>query len=220
MVFAVDLAAHSQLCIPLLSLTLRFRSDEHRSVDSFVNSCWLTNMSTVLAILQHEQPGGRLCRFLPRFRGREREVRMLTVERGDIHDWLYAEAVDEDLMEAKGHARGHFGQFVRGERIDDLDFMKRVEDRRRSPWSMEHGVWAISPRFRPQYRFFGVFATRNWFVVLTKHSRNALQEDNSWHAQIDRSLTLWRELFPGKLQHVVETLPEFMSNAEKCDDRW
>src|SRR5262245_2862636 len=141
-------------------------------------------MSTVLIVVQHEKPGGRLCRFMPLFRGKEREVRMLTVERTEIRDWLYDDAGNDSLLEAKGHAKGHFGQFVRGERVDDCQFMKRVQDRRRTPWSVSHGVWAISPRFRPQYRFFGLFATYNWFVVLNKESRDSLEQSDSWHVEI------------------------------------
>ncbi len=145
---------------------------------------------------------------------------MLTVERSDIHAWLYDDAGDEETLEAKGHARGHFGQFVRGEPVDDCDFMKRVQDRRLLPWSILHGVWAISPRFRPQYRYFGLFVTRDWFVVLNKDSRDLLEQSDGWHAQIDRSLDLWHELFPGQLPFVPDSLHEFMRNAEKCDDSW
>jgi hypothetical protein len=85
---------------------------------------------------------------------------------------------------------------------------------------MEHGIWSISPRFHPQYRFFGCFATQNWFVALSKESRDALEREDSWHAQIDDSLARWRELFPGELPFVRDTLHEFVSNAEKRDDRW
>ena len=147
-------------------------------------------------------------------------MRLLTVERAEVHNWLYDETGNDNVLEARGFARGHFGEFVKGAQIDDLDFMKRVEDRRRTPWSMEHGVWAISPRFHPQYRFFGCFATHNWFVALSKESRDVLERDDSWHSQIEKSLTLWGELFPGQIPFVRDTLPEFVSNAEKRDDRW
>lgn len=177
-------------------------------------------MSTVLALLAHEGKGGPLCRFLPRFRGQEREVRKLTIERREVHNWLYDEAGSSWTLEAKGHVRGHFGQFVCGEEIDDLDFMKRVEDRRTGHPSFAHGVWAISPRFRPQHRFFGMFATQDWFVVLNKESRDVLEKSDSWHTQIDRSLRLWGQFFPGLYPHVPNQLHQFMSNAEKCDDRW
>jgi hypothetical protein len=144
----------------------------------------------------------------------------LTVERVEVQNWLKDETGSDDELEARGHAKSHFGQFVRGERIDDLYFMKRVEDRRSSPWSMAHGVWAISPRFDPQYRFFGCFATYDWFVALSKESREALQREDSWHTQIDKTLTLWGELFPGRFPFVPDTLGEFVSYAEKRDDRW
>jgi hypothetical protein len=172
-------------------------------------------------IQQHELPGGRLCRFKPLFRGREREVRYLTAERADIYQWLYDETGSDDDLRARGFARGHFGQFVKGMEIDDLYFIKRVEDRRRAPWSMEHGIWALSPRFEPQHRFFGCFATYNWFVALSKESRDVLEEhEDRWHEQIDKCLGRWDDLFPGKLIFLRPTLEEFVSNAEKLDDRW
>jgi len=180
-------------------------------------------MSTVLMIRAHEQAaGGPLHRFKPKFRGDESEVRNLSVL-NDIDAWLYDDsaAMSDEAMEAKGHARGHFGTFVRGEGVDDLFFMKRVEDRRLPAHLFSHGVWAISPRFDPQYRFFGGFATYNWFVALTKQSRDFLgQSDERWHAEIDSTRKRWAELFPGREVYLADRLDAFMSNAEKIDERW
>jgi hypothetical protein len=172
-------------------------------------------MSTVLILVEHEK-AGRLRRFQPSLRGDEAEVRHLTLV-PYIDDWLTAPA--GTVMKAK--IKAHFGEFARGELIDDLYFMKRIEDRRRRPPSFSHEVWAMTPRFGAQRRFFGVFAIKDWFVALKPLGRNDLESSPElWHAGIDESLTLWSNLFPGRLPWSGNDLSEYVSNAEKCDDRW
>jgi hypothetical protein len=193
-----------------------------RQVDSYVN-LWerLTYMSTLLMLLKHEAPGGRLCRFEPSLIGRQRKEygRLLSVET-DVHTWLHDES--KEPLQAKAAIRVHLNRYARGQPVDDCDFMKRVEDRRRPSTPFSHGVWAVTPRFNPQYRFFGLFAVMDWFVILNKQSRDVLaQIDSRWHAEMDKSLKLWGELFPGRSPWIPERLHEFISsNAEKCDDRW
>ncbi len=176
-------------------------------------------MSTVPIILAHERPGGPLCRFLPRFRGGEGERRMLSVDSG-LHRWLF-DLNPPPSLATRAAIRAHLGEFVRGDPVDDLDFMKRVEDRRVATPSFSHGVWAISPRFKPQFRFFGLFAIADWFVALNRQNRDLLQTDSDWHAEIDKVLRSWAALFPGRDPWVRDHLREYIrSNAEKCDDRW
>lgn len=137
-----------------------------------------------------------------------------------VHRWLHHDH-PPPTMRTKDAIRAHLAEFVRGEPVDDLDFMKRVEDRRISPPTFSHGVWAISPRFKPQFRFFGLFAITGWFVALNRQSRDALKTDAAWHAEIDRSLEIWGDLFPGRVPWVRDRLSEYIpSNAEKRDDRW
>jgi hypothetical protein len=178
-------------------------------------------MSTVLTLLAHEEATPpTLRRFQPRLVGREREYRKITVQ-PEIHEWLYG-AKTEAQREYRAKVRVHFAQFVKGEMIDDCYFMKRIEDRRRAPWSMSHGIWAISPRFEPQHRFFGCFATLDWFLVLSKQDRDRLSKNEQrWHEQIDKCLRTWERLVPGYPIHVATDLAGFVSsNAEHCDDRW
>ena len=176
-------------------------------------------MSTVPIILVQELPGGRLCKFLPPFKGRESEVRKLSIA-SEMHVWLY-EQEPNPAMRIKDAIRAHFGEFVRGEPVDDLDYMKRVEDRRRHPVSFSHGVWAISPRFKPQFRFFGFFAIAGWFIALNRQRRDALTTDAAWHAEIDKALDLWGQLFPGRDPWLRDNLIGYIpSNGEKRDDRW
>jgi hypothetical protein len=150
-------------------------------------------MSTVTITLQHERARPpTLARFLPRFVGSENERRKLTLT-PELAAWLSKPVTSENLTKVKAEARVHLGQFVKGEKIDDRDFMKRVEDRRARPPSFSHEVWSIRPRFeQPQYRYFGVFITQDWFLVCTKQERKKLAEsENRWHAEIDKTLRVF-----------------------------
>jgi hypothetical protein len=134
-----------------------------------------------------------------------------------------AHSLHTALMQTKASVRAHCGQFVKGEPVDDCRFMKRVEDRRMTPVDFTHEVWSISPRFgEPQYRFFGAFVTRDWFLVTSKQDRDRLEEhDNRWHEEIDKVLRIWKALFGDDLRHNGNQLSDYISmNAVHCDDRW
>jgi len=180
-------------------------------------------MSTIPTLLAYEaESPPKLRRFVPRLVGHERDHRKMTLV-PDLYEWIMRPVVGRALNQVKAQARVHFGQFVKGEQVDDCHFMKRVEDRRRNPPDFSHEVWAISPRFDPpQYRFFGVFVTQNWFLGCTKQSRDWLdQHENRWHAEIDRTLRIWNHLFDNALPHGGSQLHEYIShNAEHCDERW
>lgn len=180
-------------------------------------------MSTITTLLAHEaaQPP-KLIRFVPRLRGLEKQRRMLTMV-PDLYDWVTKPVKGEALAHIKSNARVHFGQFVKGELIDDCRFMKRVEDRRLTPPDFDHHVWSISPRFGdPQYRFFGTFVTKDWFLAVSKQDRNRLDEhQNRWHEEIDKVLRTWKLLFNNGLRHSGKDLLDYVSvPAEHCDDRW
>jgi hypothetical protein len=180
-------------------------------------------MSTVITLLKYEgATPPRLRRFVPRFRGRESERRKMTVV-PELFDWLGRRVKSAALNRVKAQAREHFGQFVKGLPVDDCYFMKRVEDRRPSHPDFTHEVWSITPRFTPpQYRYFGVFVMRDWFLVCTKQSRDRLSEhDNRWHAEIDKTLKIWTHLFNPSHPHGGNQLCDYISeNARHCDDRW
>jgi len=92
-----------------------------------------------------------------------------------------------------------------------------------TPADFTHEVWSVSPRFGdPQYRFFGAFATRDWFLAVSKQDRKRLEEHpNRWHEEIDRVLRIWKVLFGNDLRHGGYSLSDYVSmNAEHCDDRW
>jgi hypothetical protein len=180
-------------------------------------------MSTLTTLLAHEAATPpKLYRFRPPFRGQEGERRMLTLV-PDLHGWLLKSVSSQALIKVKAQTRAHFGQFIKGEPVDDCHFMKRIEDRRHNPPDFNHQVWAISPRFDPpQYRFFGAFVTRDWFLVCAKQSRDRLDEhENRWHEEIDKALRTWRHFFGDELPHGGNQLRDYIHhNASHCDDRW
>jgi hypothetical protein len=177
-------------------------------------------MSTVLIVIAREGSEGGLKRFLPVLRAGETEARKVSMKT-EIHDWLFDEQ-DRAAVQLKAAIRAHLGEFVRGSPIDDLDFMKRVEDRRKKSYGFLHGVWSIRPNFRPQYRLFGFFVTKDWFIVLSKQRRDDLaRSDEKWHAEIDRCKSSWEAMFPGRQAWTGDDVADFVSsNMEKRDDRW
>ena len=180
-------------------------------------------MSTIITLVAHEGTNPpRLRRFVPRLLGHEKERRKMTLT-PELYDWLMAPAASEQLNRVKAQIRTHLGQFVKGLRVDDCLFMKRVEDRRRRPSDFSHEVWSISPRFgSPQHRLFGTFVTQDWFLLCTKQSRDRLDEhDNRWHAEIDMTLRVWKHFFGTCRQHSGTQLRDYIAlNADHCDDRW
>lgn len=163
----------------------------------------------------------RLVRFLPEFHGSERERRMLSLSK-PIHDWLMRPVEADSSVRLKAAVKIHFGQYVKGEDIEDLDYMKRVCDRRRREGdNFSAEVWSVRPDFHPKHRFFGAFFREDWLVILTKKPRDSLKRDEHWHAQIDAVCHQWDALFPYRSRHHGDLLIDYVtSNAEHRDDRW
>jgi hypothetical protein len=181
----------------------------------------LTNMSTdyILEALEACDPP-RLVRFQPEFRGGERARRMLSLG-VTLHDWLMRPVQGDVLVRLKAAVKIHFGDFVKGEQIDDLDYIKRVSDRREGYNDFSAEVWSVRPDFIPKYRFFGAFFRHDWLVMLTKRPRDMLKRDHDWHVQIDAVCHEWDELFRYRTRHSGYRLSEYVTfNAEYRDDRW
>jgi hypothetical protein len=157
---------------------------------------------------------------LPRFVGKEHEIRHISIV-ADIHVWLHNPAKSKGIQELKAADRAHFGVFVKEEPIDDLHYMKQVEDRRPGEARFGSGVWSVRPKFEPQHRFFGVFACPDWFVMLHKQLRKNLDMDARWHAALDKTLHKWSVMFPGGPVYTGTELKHYVTNnASHCDDRW
>jgi hypothetical protein len=178
-------------------------------------------MSTdhILQALEVCEPA-KLVRFLPVFHGSERERRRLSMI-PDIYNWLSQPVTGDRLAQLKAATKIHFGQFVKGEEIDDYYFMKRASDKRGGYDNFSGEVWSIRPDFMPRYRFFGAFFRTDWFVVFTKKPRDALKTDQQWHAQLDAVCRDWDSIFPYTYRHSGESLSDYVAfNAEHYDERW
>ena len=115
----------------------------------------------------------------------------------------------------------HFGQFVKGERVDDRDFMKRVECRLVGRHPFDHEVWSVRPFFQPQHRFFSTFAMPDWLIVLCMQARRNLKTDTQWHSQTDKCCRSWDRLLPGNRRWSGSRLEHYITyNAEHRDGRW
>jgi hypothetical protein len=162
----------------------------------------------------------KLVRFMPVFHGSERERRRLSLT-PDIHDWLIRPVSSEFVTQLKAATKVHFGQFVKGEEIDDCEFMKRTSNMSRGHNDFTRGIWHIRPDFIPRYRFFGAFFRADWFVVFTKKERNAINTNQRWLKEIDVACRSWDALLPHNKPHSGNELSEYVTfNAEHCDDRW
>lgn len=168
-------------------------------------------MSTIPKIIKCENDGS-LFRFCPKFVGEEREVRQLSIT-SDVYSWLYEEHEDEKLIRVLTNITAHFAEFVRGEVIYIPDFMKRIINQQKQ---LSH-VWAITPRFNPQYRFFGLFAKPDWFIIFTKQKRDGFGKGNdaAWHREIDAVLEKWAGYFPDDFPLQRDRVNEYItSNVE------
>jgi hypothetical protein len=182
----------------------------------------LTNKSTDY-IIQTLEAGSepKLFRFRPDYVGTERERRMLSIA-PSIHDWLYRSVRGDASIQLKAAVKEHFGRFVKGELIDDCDYMKRVCDYRQGLDDFSADIWSVRPSFRPKHRFFGAFFREDWFVIFTKRKRDYLDDhEDRWHAEIDAVRTAWDRLFFPRPRHSGHALTDYLTfNAEHCDDRW
>jgi hypothetical protein len=127
----------------------------------------------------------------------------------------------DSLIRLKAAVKVHFGQFVIGEEIDDLDYMKRVSDRRDGDDNFSAEIWSARPDFIPRHRFFGAFFREDWLVILTKKPRDSFKRDEHWHAQIDAVCAEWDDMFAYRRRHRGEVLSDYVTfNAEHRDVRW
>jgi hypothetical protein len=137
-----------------------------------------------------------------------------------IHDWLTRSARGDAHVRLKAATTVHFDQFVKGEEIDDLYYVKRV-GRRRDDHDFSDEVWSMRPDFNPRQRFLGAFFREDWFVILTRKPRNYFKRDEHWQAQIGVVRSTWDGLFRYQPRHSGDALSDYVTfNAEHYDERW
>lgn len=176
-------------------------------------------MSTEEIILALEA-AETLARVRPRLHGLERDVRRMSLLKQSIHDWAIRGGKNQDL---KAAARAHFGQFVKGEAVDDREFMKRVSRRQADGTDdFSDQIWSLRPAAEPKHRFFGAFACANWFLVFNMQSRDYLEKNsNHWHTEMDKAIRTWDSLFPGRRRWFGTRFSHYVQfNSEHADERW
>jgi hypothetical protein len=176
----------------------------------------LTNESTetIIARLASER---QLFHFSPRLRGGEQERRCLLLS-PRIHQWIYANGRNAELRAA---VRAHFGRFVKGEQIDDLNYMKRVSNRVALSDNFSDDVWSIRPLFQPQQRFFGRFPLPDHFIIFAMQSRKALDTYPQWDNQIRKVARTWSAMFPARRCFSGSAFAHYVTfNADHKDGRW
>lgn len=111
------------------------------------------------------------------------------------------------LLTTDVHRKLTTPELVEEARIDELwaDLVTFSCDEYVTPrqiWRLDeghrHGVWEIrSYESEPQFRLFGHFAARNWFVAFTLRHRSDFSDRTNWTHEINKVRGIWREMFPG-----------------------
>jgi hypothetical protein len=86
--------------------------------------------------------------------------------------------------------RQRLGQFVRGEHVDNLYYMKRLTE-------FPDEIWEIRViTTSPQARIFGAFRMTDVFIGLNWAPRDWLASDRErWQRKFDDAMSQWRSLF-------------------------
>ena len=139
---------------------------------------------------------GRLVRFVPVFDPDQSEKRELLVV-STVHAWLY-QADRKKSIDYKANIRAHLGKFVKGEFIDNVDYMKHLGN---DIWEFRVQLETIHKKYRKENtRIFGAFARQDVFICTNWRLRDDFGngDDPLWDALISRSITEWNSLFPGR----------------------
>lgn len=133
---------------------------------------------------------GQIRRFVPVFDPCESEERELFMTPA-LHDWLY-QADRKATENFKANIRAFLGRYVKGEEIDNRDYMKS--------WKLN--VFELRVQLQPRReatRIFGAFAATDVFFASNWHFRSDFGDatDPKWDAAIERLVKKWDELFAG-----------------------
>jgi hypothetical protein len=145
------------------------------------------SIDTILAA--HD--GVELRRFVPVLDPHETERRELWMLPG-LHKWIY-QGDRRATLHFKPNVRGFLGRFVKGEWIDNSDYMKC--------WKLD--VWELRVQLQPKRentRIFGTFAKPDVFVAIHQRLRSQFggKGDPAWDAALHRVCDEWDRLFPGQ----------------------
>lgn len=159
---------------------------------------------------------GDLRIFLPRLLPNEAEQRRIVMLPA-LWNWVHTNTQKPDLVVYYANIRAHLGRFVKGETIDNEDFMKELS--RREKGSIEgKGVWEFRVTFQPQRRIFGAFVAPDLFFATHWKDRGELGSNREkWRQAITRVEDEWARLFPGRRWLIGSRFSDYVTF--KGDDR-
>lgn len=136
----------------------------------------------------------------------ETEQRRLLMTK-QLHAWINQSLPNRKESERIAATRAHLGLFVKGEEIDNEDYMKALRPQ-------SEAVWEFRVRFvKPQQRIFGVFAKPDLVVATHRRDRDRVQ----WSQEQELVMNEWGRLFPGVRWWVGRRFSDYVTS--KGDDR-
>lgn len=126
--------------------------------------------------------------------------------------WLNERPKKERSIDHKQFTLEALARFVRGERIDNRFYMKRLR-------VDNEELWAIRIDTTPQDRIFGMFIEKDCFVCMNKRPRDELKNKVSrqWKSAEQKALNKWTKLFPGMRPMPGNHFSHYVSNGEHFD---
>jgi hypothetical protein len=122
-----------------------------------------------------------------------------------LHRWLHPQATKPSVVGYFANVRVHLGRFVKGEKIDNLDYMKELGPSGK-------GTWEFRINFFPKTRVFGVFAGQDLFFATHSRDRNDLDSRKwKWDHALNRIEREWDSLFPGLRWYVGTCFSDYVT---------
>ncbi len=169
-------------------------------------------MSTNDILIKLQQESKLTC-FLPRLRSYETDKRAMYIL-PSLNKWLTQDMKTTRMLNDQARVVSHLAEFIKGNRIDDLDFMKLLKP-------SESNIWAMRVRgSKPQYRVFGAFIDFDCFFGSHFVNRDDIEEKNSWEEEVNFVKKMWAKIFDNtSIQRLSGSFQSLVSNGEERDKR-
>lgn len=109
-----------------------------------------------------------------------------------MHRWLY-EADRKKTANFKANLRAFLGRYVKGELVDNKDYMKSWQD------DIFEFRFQLLPK-RERLRMFGAFIKPDVFVAFNRKFRSEFSTQDDWDRVITRTIRECEKFFPGTLR--------------------